>query len=106
MNTLARSALRHHRIQLQLHQGGGQRFEPWLRRLLRAGVGRLLYLHRNLDEVELGLAIHARRGQLPAPLVSAMDAHPGVRWLRWQVIPAASPPRQSQSMAGKHGAGA
>ena len=106
MNTFAWSELRHHRIQLRLRHGGTQGFERWLRRLLRAGVGRLLYLHRNANEVELGLAVCAQRGQLPAPLVSAMDAHPGVRWLRWQVVPAASQHRQLQSMAGTPGAGA
>lgn len=108
MNALGWSELRHHRIQLRLRlrHGGGQRFERWLRRLLRAGVGRLLYLHRNANEVELGLALDTRRGQLPAPLVSAMDAHPGVHWLRWQVVPAASQHRQLQSMAGTSGAGA
>lgn len=106
MNALGWNELRHHRIHLRLYHDAGPRFERWLRRLVRAGTGRLLYLRRSASEVELGLAVDGQHGHLPAPLVSAMDGHPGVCWLRWQVMPATSLHRQPPSMAGHTGAGA
>lgn len=87
----ARDGLRHHRIQLRLRHATGQRIERWLLALLQASAAQLLYLRRcTATDLELGVMVDGQHGALPMPLVSALDGHPGVRSLRWQVVPSAS----------------
>ncbi len=87
----ARDGWRHHRIRLRLRNDAGQRIERCLLALLRASAAQLLYLHRcTATELELGVRVDGPAGALPMPLVSALDGHPGVRSLRWQVVPSAA----------------